>query len=225
MPRFILAFLIGVLPAVFCAAQTPPPSPVIESNGQATIYIAPSNVEFHFQRLFEGETLESAMDSCAAFEGALRNAVTERDLRPQEMQVSSPAIDDINQKLVRISARLKFAMTGYANPDTGSRQFAGLCDRLFELSKAIQTEVTGPIFSLQNKEGGIKQAIAAATESAFPQADAVAGTLRTPVSSVDSVRVTEVAWNQPLDTFAHEPTLRQISCTAKVTVLYTVSTP
>jgi uncharacterized protein YggE len=223
MRSSVCLIVVLVLGAGGAAAQPLAPAPVIESTGESTVYAAPTFVDFRLEKSVREDTMESAMAAIAGFEAQLRGMVAERDLRPLEAEVAAPSIFDINDKSVRVTARLRFPMTGFVTPETGPRQFAVLCDKIVKLGADLPCLVYGPFLDTQDRESMIRSAVAAATETAYPQADAVAGSLRSAILAVDSVRVIDIAWNQPPAGKPLDINLRQISCTAKVTVLYTVT--
>jgi len=221
--RLVYFVSLSVFCTTWSAAQTQMPAPIIESPGQATVYAAPTQLEFRLIRTCQESSVNAAMVTALSFEGELRKLVAERDLRPTEIEVSAPAVEDLNQKTVRVTARLRYPMSGFVNQESGPLQFATLCDGIASLGAALSCEAKGPLLDVQDRDSLIRSAVTAATENAYPAAEAIAGTLRSAVFTVDSVRVVEITWNQPPENVPAVPTLRQISCTAKVTVLYTVT--
>jgi uncharacterized protein YggE len=192
----------------------------LETLGQATVYAPPTHVEFwlHFQA--RDASTELAMDAVQAFEGKLHEAVTAAELRPSSSEIAAPTVPDVRDNRVVVSAVLRFSMIPLAHPDTGPGEFARLCDKMRALARELECEVTGPVLDTTERNTLQQAALNAAAETAYPAAEALSRTLNTNVWAVENVQVLEVLWNEPLEFQGLEPTLRQMSCTAKVRVTY-----
>ena len=211
--------IVGV--CLSTAAQNVPP-PLVDSMGEATVYDAPTHVEFQLHRTAMGATLEAAMAVAETFGDALREQMVACDLHPTELAVRAPSIPDLTLKAVVVSARLRFGMASYLLPEKGMVQFALLCDTIGRVAGALGCTVTGPILGTAEKETLMYSAVTLATENAYPPADAAASALKSGIYSVDSVQVIEVLWNRPGELEA-APNIRQISCTARVKVSYALT--
>jgi len=218
--RSVNAF--GVLLAV-CAASAfaqDLPVPRAETLGQATVYAPPTHVEFwlHFQA--RDANTEQAMKPVQEFEAKLAEALAAAELRPSSSEIAAPSIPDVREPQVLVTAVLRFSMMPFHNPQTGAVEFSKLCDKVRDLARGLECEVAGPVLDTTERNTMQQSALTAATETAFPAAEAIARSLETSVLAVESVQVLEISWNEGLEFQGVEPTLRQMSCTAKVRVLY-----
>lgn len=217
--RSLSLFVLLPLLCLNATAQDPLISRV-ETLGQATVYAPPTRAEFwlHFQA--RDANLELAMGAVQEFESKLHKALTEAELRPASSEIASPSIPDIRDNRVIVSAVLRFSMMPYHNPQTGALEFAKLCDRVRQLARTLECEITGPVLDTTERNTMQQSALTAATESAYPGGEALSSALHSNIWAVESVQVLEITWNDPLEFQGLEPTLRQMSCTAKVRVTY-----
>lgn len=221
MPRLIsVLVLIGLLTGAAIAQDAP--ITVIETEGKATVSAAPVYADFWLHFDAADTTFGAAMNQAEQLEARLREAIAARSITPNDILVSGPAVPDVNVVQITVSARLRYNMSSFVSAETGGRQFAALCDKMADLAKDIGAVAEGPILSMQNPEAIVRSAVAKATESAYPTAEAVATELKTPIFAVASVHVIGVTWNTEEDTRAPQPTLRRITCTATVRVSYEV---
>ncbi len=211
---------LGVaLPAV--AQEVNPPQ--IRSLGVATVYAAPAHADFWLHLTVKEDTLEKSMGAAAQFEENLRGRLTAAELRASDIYVSPPAVSAVQEeKTVRVSARVRFPMASFISPETGPAFFGRLCDKIAAIAEGLACVTEGPIFEPANRESMVQAAVTAATENAFPVADAVAGALRGSIYAVDTVRMREIVWNDAPDVRGVQPNMQQVSCTARVEVIYTL---
>jgi len=195
----------------------------IETIGQYTLYAPPTHVEFWLFYSARDANLELAMADAEAFEGRLREKLQDRELQPGNFEISAPAVPDVRDNRVEISALLRFSMASFYHPQTGPGEFAKLCDRIRRIAEELESEVTGPTLDSTDRESLMRQVLVRATEDAYPAAEAIAGTLRGSIREVETVQVLEVVWNQPLEFQGTTPSVRQLALTARVRVTYTVS--
>lgn len=212
-------FFLALGLSIAAGAQQAPTSR-IETLGQTTVYAPPTHVEFwlHFQA--RDANIELAMKAVQEFEGKLHAKVTEEELRPSNVEISAPSIPDVREPRAVVSAVVRYPMSSFANAQTGPGEFAKLCDKMTEIAKALECEVTGPTLDTTERDTMVQSAVTASTENAYPAGEAIARTLNSSIYAVESVQVLEVLWNEPLEYQGVEPTLRQMSCTARVRVTY-----
>lgn len=218
--------------AVAAAAQEVITS-FVEADGTATIYAPPTHVDFVvvFHAAPQAASTEkdaapaptapsntAAVDQLIETANGFRKSVNDLDLHPVEFEVSTPTVRNAVTVEVSCAARMRFSLSGFANPDTGPRQFAELCDKLATLSQSANSELQGPLFDIEDKESVQRNAVTQATTNAYPIGDAIALSLSSRIDYVDSVKVLEIAF----ETNPTEPNLKQIACTAKVHVTYAV---
>lgn len=215
--------LCAALLAVSAPAQDLPPMTKVENTGEATVYEAPAHVEFYFHLTVKEENLEKAMATALQFEENLHSRLDAEELRTSDLEVSMPMVTDLKEKIMVTTARLRFPMTSYISPDTGPGQFARLCDRLTALSVQMNCLIAGPEFLPADRDRMIASAVTAATENAYPSADAAAAALKNAIYAVDHVVIDNIQWNATPDSKLPEPTTAHISCTAWVRVIYALS--
>lgn len=202
------------------------PATVIETEGRATVFASPTFADFWLHAIAAKETVIEGMNEMTTFEMRVREALAARALTPNDIEVRAPAIADVNEAQVTIAARLRFNMSNFASIETGPQQFAALCDKLADLGKGLELAVEGPIFTVHPPDTMVRSAVAKATEQAYPAAEAIATELKTTIYAVSAVSVIDIVWNQAEEVRGVQPTLRQVSCTARVRVVYEVaSTP
>lgn len=203
------------------------PMAYVEADGEATVFAPPTQVEFLVSfagpEVTEGDPANAAalakVDEAVK---AFRTGLNEADLHPVDVEVSTPSVRDAAKSTAGAVARLRFPLGGFANPETGPAQFAAMCDRLAAMVKRAGGTLTGPKYDVEDRETLLRNAVTQATTVAYPIGDAIALSLASRIEFVENVKVVEVTWNKAFDGVSIEPTLKQISCTAKVHVTYAV---
>lgn len=208
------------LTAVFAAAAQDAPITVIETEGVATVDAQPAFADFWVHSDVAEATLGAGMDATEQIETRLREAIAARSLTPNEVEMTAPAIPDVNAGVVQISGRIRFHMSNFISLETGNRLFAELCDKLREMATELGVQLEGPIFSVASAPAIVRAAAAKATENAYPVAEAIAAELKTAVFSVSSVSVVETTWNAAPEMRGTTPTIRKLTCTVRVRVAY-----
>ncbi|HNR30197.1 MAG TPA: SIMPL domain-containing protein [Candidatus Hydrogenedentes bacterium] len=221
--RYGFVGVCGLWAWSFLASAQDPPIPVIECEGKATVFAAPTFAEFWMHSVVEKDTIIESMNETITFETRLREALAARSLAPNDIEFRAAAVPDVNHPEVTAAARLRFHMSNFASVETGPQQFAALCDKLADLAEASGFLIEGPFFTMQNPDTLIRSAVAKATEQAYPTAEAVAAALKTGIYAVSAVNVVEVSWDQAEEVRGIQPTLRQVSCTVRVRVVYEVA--
>lgn len=217
----VLSFLLAI--ALPTLAQEAPLA-FVEADGEATVFAPPTQAEFLVEFVAPKET-ESNVAALARVDEAVkafRAGLNEADLHPVDFEVSAPSVRNAAIGSASSVARLRFPLGGFANPDTGPAQFADLCDKLAALAMRVHGELTGPLYDVEDRETLLRSAVTEASKVAYPVGDAVALALASRIEYVETVKVTEIIWNKPFEGKNIEPTLKQISCTAKVHVTYAV---
>jgi uncharacterized protein YggE len=196
----------------------------IESEGSATVDVAPTNAEFIVTAAFTGGTVTEAMDKAQKFEPQLREQFTNRNLQPTTINFGGAAIEDMQKKQVRVTARIQFPSSAFNAPDNnGPLQFAGLCDNVMAAAAAVQADVTGPVLGVEDPAAVQQTAIQRAMERAYPSAKAAADIMNGQIVAVGKVNVQGLAWNDTGGSPAALPDSRRITCTAHIRVTYLYS--
>lgn len=254
MTRTLFKPLVCALLLSATVGAQEPVTTYVETDGEATILTAPTHVEFlvTFDAALASAAApaESKVDPAAPADPAgataaapaaetansltagvdeairaFRKGLNDMDLHPVEFEITPPTIRPGLASLVTATARMRFSLAGFSNPDTGPGQFADLYDKLVLLSNASRGSLSAPSFEVDDKESIVRSAVTQATTNAYPTGDAIALALSGRIDSVEAVKVSEVIWNRKVNDVAIEPNLRQVSCTAKVHVTYAVHPP
>ncbi len=210
----------------------------IEVDAEHTVLVQPTYVEFGV--IFDVELPPGPQDPAPAGadsllqtvderQKAFRQAINELELRPIEIEFSTPTVRNTILPAVAGAARMKYSLAGFANPETGPAQFAALCDTLAGIAKKLEVGFVGPEFGVEDKESVVRNAVTQATTNAYPISDALALALSARIESVETVKVTEIKWSangEPVKGVmpSLDYNLRQIACTAKVHVTYAART-
>ena len=213
-----LALVLMCLPNAF--GEDFPGQTKVESIGEATVTEVPAHVEFWLLFTFQEANLEQGMAKAVKVEANLRERMATQELRTSELEVAGPALSAINEKIISVAARARFPMNTYSAPETGPGQFAQLCDKMKALAEHFTCLISGPEFLPANKDRMAAAAVTAATENAFPVADAAANALKNAIYAVDTLRVEEIRWGHAPDAKIPEPNLSRVACTARVKVIY-----
>jgi len=195
----------------------------IETEGVATVDVAPTYAEFWVSATLTGASVTEAMYKAVAFEDSLRAELNTRELRPTVIETGSAAITNIAQKQVRVTTRLQFPGTTFNNTDTGATTFAALVDDLAETAAKLQGEVTGPVLNVEDTLGVQQAAIQQAIEKAYPVAKSAADIMNGQIVAVGKINVVSVVWNDTAGTPVTLPDTRRMTCTAHVRVTYLFS--
>lgn len=207
---------VNTLPAPTADA----PNPLVSSTGSATIFVPPSSVQFVMRYESKGATFEEAMTATEKFRDKVRAAFEEKQLKPTDLTFSGPSVADINQKLVALTVHSVFPMAPYARQDTGPMEFAKFCDTMTALAQTLGLPIEGPLLKPEDESTTADSAVNTAAENAYGPAAAAATALHCAIASVDSIEIQSIEWNTKPGTPESPPTLREITCQAKVKVTY-----
>lgn len=220
--RITASAALLVLAAWSATAQDPAYS-TVQSQGEATVYGLPTYIEFFVDRVFEADTLETAMQQAEPFGDSLRGALAAAELQPSEYNALGPVIADANKKTVKVSIGVQFSVGSLGGPDTANQRYASLCHKMAEAATTLGAQLRGPRLDTADPEALVRNGVSEAIANAYPAAEAAATVLNVPILAVDRVQVSSVTWNTPNRYWENEPNLRQIACTVKVDVVYALS--
>ena len=212
---FTLA-LLGLCGTAFATDQ-----PVIVNIGEASVLTNPGSVEFKFIRHFIGESLQNTMEQYSAFIKTVPEAIRSSDLQPMEINTAPPIITSLSEKQVQASFTVIFSMALFNTAKTGTVQFAALCDKMIAFAETMNSTLAFPELVANDPESIMTEAVAHATENAYPPAEAVAMAVKTNIYAVDRVEVLSIEWVQRPEGQTTE--VPQIACLAKVQVTYALS--
>ena len=194
--------------------------PTITSVGEATVYTHPTDAVFWLHKRCEGDRIETAMAAAQPFEKDLREELAQHELHPGTLSVQAPAVHEVNENAVVVSARLSFLMSHFSDPKTGPEGFAKLCGTMLRLAETLGCTLEGPALETRQKKETIREAVKAALEEAYPIAQIAAEAMASALFTISSVRVLSIEWNQSEIDAGTMPTLRKLSCTVKLEVIY-----
>jgi uncharacterized protein YggE len=218
----VAAFLAVLWMAPEAAGQ--PYSPVtVESQGVATVTIAPEVVVFWLHHRATGATFAEAHDAGAQFEERLQSALEAAEAVPGDLAVSLPVLQDVSKVEVLVTARLRYSTRDFADEAEGLKDFAVLCDTLRALAAELNSELEGPELEVRDREVIEQRAIGQAIENAYPHAAGAAQVMRASVVSVENVLIQRVTWNDDPESRLPQPDLRLARCTARVRVSYALT--
>ncbi len=219
----LCALLFGM--SQWASGQTETP-PAVDSSGRATIEVAPEFVEFNLALRESGASLEASTQRVLKFEEDLRQALEDLDLPTGVIQMSGVQTGDMDRTAATVHARLRFAFAPASTPSDRARKLASLADRLKKAARALNFEIHGTSFGVEDKETVEQEAVARATENALYKSDAVASLMNASIVAVRSVSVLDVRWgDQDSDMPGSGSDVKRILCTARVRVVYQLSIP
>ncbi len=213
--------LFILLMAVTFASGFASEQPVIVNTGDATIFVLPGTVEYDFIRHFTGETLQNAIEQYNAYLESALQTIRGSELQPTEILASPPLIKSVEEHQVQSRIQVRFSMAVFNTPKTGPQQFAALCDKMNEMAKTLGCTMSMPKFTAGDPETVMGEAVARATENAYPPAEAVAIAVKTNIYAVDKVEVLSIEWEQNPENQTTE--VLQIACKATVQVTYALA--
>jgi len=215
----IAAVLLAAVP-VWAQAPVPAPNTAIRCRGEATLHRSPDHVEFVLTKTVSDAELGDALEETAGFEDALRGALEQLELSPEENEVSGISVPDINQNVSQRTARLRFNAITFRSQEKGPPLFAALCGKVRALAKGLGCDVAGPHFGVTAPETVQRQAIVQAAENAYASGDAVAAALEGGIVGIYDVEVVSVTWKGGAADGGQGPELTRVSCTAEVMITY-----
>jgi hypothetical protein len=222
IPALVLVLCMAA--AAHGQAQEPTLS-VVECKGSATVYSPAAFADFVFEAKFSETAREAAMAKALALPGTLRAALDAAEISITTFEAAAPFVRPLPENEVIATLRLRVSISSLGTGNDAETLLARLCDKIAALATASGCTVAGPTLQPADRDGMIRSAIIAATENAYPAGDALAFALKSAVYAVDRVQVNEILWNDPGEDGRFHPSVKAVSCTARVTVLYSVAPP
>lgn len=219
-----LFLVLGMVFVAGAGAQEPTLS-VVECKGTATVYNPAAFADFVFEAKFSEAAREAAIAKALALPGALRAGLDAAEISITTFEAAAPHVRPLPENEVAAVIRLRVAISSLGTGNDAETLLARLCDKIAAVAAAAGCTVSGPTLQPADREGMIRAAIIAATENAYPAGDALAFALKSAVYAVDRVQVNEIAWNDAGEDGRFHPSAKAVSCTARVTVLYSVAPP
>ncbi len=219
--RVVLWCLVAIVTATAGAAQIAPGASTIQSTATATIDVVPDYVDFWLHRAVTADNFAMTMVEVLEFGPALRKAISKDKLAPSDQLIMAPSIADINSGQVSVSAKLRFNMSAYTDHEAGPRLFAALCDKILGLSEQLECSVEGPFLELDDRRSVEQTAQERAIENALAPAQSAAELMDAEIIAVDRIDMGDCVWNEDPARRTRLPTMRRLTCSARVRVTYT----
>ncbi len=189
--------------------------------GEATVTAPPSSMLFYMKYASEADTFEAAARTMKAFQERLEALLAEYELRPAKMTLLSPNVPDVNTVSFQETVQLLFSIPAMSDKEERMLRFAQHCDKMRQLANALPCELVGPELKVEDEEALMRAAVTAAAEQAYPAGEAMANATRSIISSVEAVHVDSISTNSATSPISERSNLAQVSCTAKVRIVYT----
>lgn len=217
--RTAVALLLFAVPALSAHGQLAQSH--IDSEGEATIEIAPDQAHFDLIKTFKGATLDDAADQALNFDQTVTQALRDVDLSPIARDPISLGLSRPPQVSAIATVGLAFTVSASEERVKQIRALTNTVERVRKLAVSLGCDVVFRGFSITDPETVEQEAVARATENALYHADAIGMLLNARVTGVERVTVIETAWlgTQPEDNvpIPVPPILR---CHARVRVDY-----
>jgi hypothetical protein len=200
-------------------AQTPPT--IIESEGEASIEVAPDELRFELERSFSGPTLVEAMKQVRAFERAVSQGVTELEI-PVARQEGARI--HVHQGPARIDARIALSV-GAGGKDrsqpSAPEAYVETGELMRKLGAAVSSEVVFAGYAVIDRDSAEREAVERAAENALYLADAAGELVQRHVVDVEKLTIVERRWDgiesPPGGAMSVPPEVR---CYARVRIAY-----
>jgi len=216
MKPLVISFIC--LCASMAYAQSPPT--LVVNTGMATVTEAPNVAEIVVERIYQDHDLVVAMAQAGNFEGRLRETFNNNKLYPTEIMPVPPYIRNLQEGEVVAAVKLQFVLPRLGNTVERVTQVAQLRSVLNSMAESMQFSYSELEWKPENIQKTEQDAVVRATENAYAYAESVAHSLENAINNVDSVEVLSVEWNLA----PGQPNMNEVSCTAKVKVVYALQT-
>ncbi len=214
------AILLLSCPAGFCEAVVPD---LIESGGEAIVETPPDFVEFVLQKSTQSDSVSKAAAASVEFEASLKKYLKDNEIAPAEIVFSKVSVDNIEDPKATVSVRLRFYTLDFTTSSECVKLFGRFCDKLRQMGKAMDASLSGPVFVVKDEASIERAAVERATENAYPNAEAAAGTMRAQIVEIHKLSISSVKWGDSPSWDIGANRLGFKACTAKVRVSYTFS--
>jgi uncharacterized protein YggE len=223
--RVLTVVLVALMP-LFAHAQSDG-LPTVETEGTATVTVAPETVTFtlHFQ-VTRATTAES-MTEATAWEESLKKTLKEMELTPGQITMSDYAVAQARPRndgaplfTVRRSAGLMFSVAPFITNTKGLLNYAALCDTMIALSGNLDCVIDGPEYDITNRDEVVSLAITRAMEDAYPSGTAMTGAMGAQIYAVENATLKDIRWNNEPNRKSPQPGLTTFTCWVKVHVAY-----
>ena len=223
MTRTAFALALLLLPAHISVAQEPSFS-TIETKAIGTVETLPTYVEFWFHSHHQGASLSDATAKAQQFGPKIQAELESRQLIA-ELTLPGVSLPDMHNNEAHVSAKLRFSLAAINSAPNAPQEFVVLCEKVLALAAALRCEAEGPGLGADDAAPIEQAAVALAAERAYPLAESAAQLMGANLVAVDKLIVEKIEWNKDPENKGQQPTLRSVSCTAQVKVIYTYGIP
>jgi hypothetical protein len=227
-PRWIAAWVVaGLASSIHAMAQTPAtPSTIIESEGQASIDVAPDEVKFEFSKAFAGPTLIDAAAQAIAFEKSVTQALEDLDLKPLRQDPVRLLMAGTGPPRASAKISAVFAMPKEASGDAAEGNappLAILAEKLRKAGVSLSTETVFSGFGVKDHAPPEQEAVSRASENALYHAEAVGALLEGRIMGVERIVIVETGWDGLDAAGGALPIPPALKCHARVRISYQYS--
>lgn len=193
---------------------------IIESEGEATIPVAPDEVGFRLERRFSGPTLTDAMKQVRAFERSVAQGVTDLELA---MRRQDTARVRVGQRPIGLDASVELwiAATPADRAADPAETLIEIAERVRKLGVTVSADVRFAGYAVVDREPIEQEAVARAAENALYLADAAGALAQRQVVDVERLRIIEAVWEgvaAPADGIMPVPAA--VACRARIHISY-----
>lgn len=212
----LLGAMLALALAPACFAQD---VYAIESDGIATVDVAPAFVVFRVELLPQGPGAAEAALQADEFEATVRREIQDRTLQPTQLSFSGLNYSHVANMGFNAMATIRFPAGQFTVGDDAPQKFAALYDHMMAIANTVKSGLQPVTYEVGDPAATEAAAVARAVEKAYPNAKATADILSARIVSVGNVRVNSVTWSNPASP-PDEYNIRRMTCTAHVSVSY-----
>ncbi len=214
-----LASLVGTTAAAEPAAQPT----TIEALGTASSDVPPDFAEFRFVRRVSADSVAGSVSQALPFEETLHSEIDKRNILTRSVVATGPSVVGLEAPETEVTALVQVPLAGFRNSKTGPADFAAACDAMRQLAKDLKCSLNGPDLRVLDTKAIESAVLGMAVENAYSGGEAVSRSMQATITTVENVRVLEVAWKDRAAEPGAKPDLKRITCTATVAVKYTAA--
>lgn len=215
----IAAVLAIGLACLSAAAQQPT---VIESEGRASVAVAPDEVRFYFVKKFAGPTLDDIAAQAAAFEKSTAKALDDLDVTPLRQEPVQLLVPNMKtaEAVGRISAQFAVPAANATPGAGGPPPLADLAEKLRKAGVSLLAEVEFGGFAVTDPAPLEQDVVARAAENALYHAEALGDLIEGRVTAVERISVQETRWEGLKPVEGALPIPPAVTCHATVRISY-----
>ncbi len=221
--RIAAGILSGLLCAAFAAAQTTPSPTIIESEGHASVDVAPDQVRFEFSKSFDGPTLIDTAAQALAFEKAVTQALRDLELQPLKQDPVRLLVNGLRVPRTTARVSVAFAMPAESPAKDAAPTLAELAEKVRKGGVSLLADAAFAGFGVNDRAAPEQEAVSRASENALYHAEAVGALLEGRVIGVERIVIVEADWDGLDAREGALPIPPAVQCRARVRISYQYS--